>query len=537
MRIVITGPKASGKSSIGKLVADGLGIAFIETDRVLEEFYERRHGEALTCRQIYNSAGEQAFRELEKDAVEQAAQEDWCVIATGGSTLLDPDSRRLLRRDSIMVLITAPTDVLWKRMERIGLPKFYSGENGRQAFEDRLQTIIDVLTPYADIFVDTDELDAPQTAQRVLELLGDEIAVRSTSANTFGRTVRLTTFGESHGPAIGAILDGVPPGLELDESDIQKELDRRRPGQSGITTPRREPDKVRILSGVFEGKTTGAPIGLIIENTNQIPSHYDNIRDVFRPGHADFTFWSKYGHRDHRGGGRSSGRETSARVAGGAVARKVLAQRGVKIIAYALEVAGIRAQVVDYDQIERNPARCPDPEAAEKIVKAIQEARERGDSVGGIVQIEITGIPAGLGDPVFGKLDARLGGALLSLGAVKGVEFGMGFAAARMSGSQHNDQMADGTFLSNNAGGVLGGISTGQPVIARVVIKPTASVSVPQKTIDLSGENRIIRVEGRHDPCIVPRVIPVIENMAALVILDLWETQERIRGPLAESGQ
>lgn len=528
MRIVLTGPKCSGKSTIGRILGNELGIPLVETDAVIEEMYREQYGEALNCRGIYGKIGEQPFRELERRAVKRAVERDWVIISTGGGAMMDQQSRRRLRRDSILVLLTATPDALWQRMESLGLPSFYSGPNGRQVFEDRLRTLIDVIAPYADAVVETSG-SPEEDAAKLLDELSEELAVRMTSPDTLGETVRLTTFGESHGPAIGAILDGVPPGLPLDESDIQKQLDRRRPGQSGITTPRREPDKVRILSGVFEGKTTGAPIGMIIENTNQIPSHYDNIRDVFRPGHADFTFWSKYGHRDHRGGGRSSGRETSARVAGGAIARKILAERGVKIVAYALEIAGIRAQTVDYDQIERNPARCPDPEAADKMVEAITQAREKGDSVGGIVQLEVTGVPIGLGDPVFGKLDARLGGALFSLGAVKGVEFGAGFAAARMRGSEHNDQMRDGTFLSNNAGGMLGGISTGEPIIARAVIKPTASVSVAQQTIDLEGKNRVIQVEGRHDPCIVPRVIPVIENMAALVLLDMWETQERLR--------
>jgi len=353
--------------------------------------------------------------------------------------------------------------------------------------------------------------------------------VRCGAPNTFGEVVRVTTFGESHGVAIGCVLDGVPPGTPIDVDEIQRELDRRRPGQSALSTPRKERDRVRVVSGVFEGKATGAPICLMMMSEDQRPAAYEGLRDVFRPGHADFTFWKKYGIRDYRGGGRSSGRETAGRVAGGAIAKQMLRARGVAIHAYALEIAGIRAQTIDYSVIEQNPVRCPDPVAAERMAAAILKAKEEKDSVGGIVELRITGVPAGLGDPVFGKLDARLAAALLSIGATMGFEIGDGFATARRRGSENNDPMQDGRFLSNHAGGIVGGISNGNEIIVRVAIKPTSSIERPQRTMDIQGQNREIIVEGRHDPCIVPRVVPVVEAMSALVLLDAWEMQTRIR--------
>lgn len=533
MKIVITGPKGSGKSSIGRLLHERLDIPFVETDGELERLYAEKTGHRLTFREIYRELGEEGFRALEERAVECAAAREWCLVCTGGSTMLNPRSRRLLRRNAVLVFVHASPEVLWQRLQRGGLPPYLEGPDAKERFFTQIQTRLEVLAPFADVLVDTSAISTRKAADEVLLGIEEELAVRAGDPNTLGEVIRLTTFGESHGPALGAILDGVPPGVSLCEEDIQEQLDRRRPGQSALTTSRQEADRVRILSGVFEGKTTGAPIGLLVENMDQDSSKYEALREVFRPGHADFTFWHKYGLRDHRGGGRSSGRETAMRVAGGAVARKILAERGVRLVAYALEIGGIRAAQVDYDEIERNPARCPDARAAEAMAQAVMEARSRGDSVGGIVQLEVTGLPAGLGDPVFGKLDALLGRAVLSLGAVKGVEFGAGFAAAKMTGSRFNDAMCEGTFTSNNAGGVLGGISTGQDLVVRAAIKPTPSVSLPQQTSDTAGDNTTIAIEGRHDPCIVPRVIPVIESMAALVILDLWEIQNRLR-PNAE---
>lgn len=534
MKIVITGPKCAGKSAAGCLVAEQLGLPFVETDEVIESIHAERHGQSLSCREIWKSLGEDGFRAMEREAVAQVAEMDWCVISTGGATMLHPDSRRLLRRDSIIVLLTSPIDVLWPRMENLGLPPFFSGDDGKERFAERISRQDEAVLPIAHCVVDSSLGTREETASRVIDGIEREVALRASQPNTFGEVLRVTTFGESHGPAVGAVLDGVPPGIEISQDYIQKELDRRRPGQSAVVTPRDEPDRVHILSGVFEGKTTGTPIALVIYNRDQDSSKYDNLREVYRPGHADFTFWKKYGIRDHRGGGRSSGRETAARVAGGAVARMILEEMGIAVTAYALEVAGIRASVVDYDVIEHNPVRSPDPEAAVRMEKAILDARAGGDSVGGIVQLEVRGVPVGLGDPVFGKLESRLGAAILSLGAIKGIEFGDGFGAARMRGSEHNDEMRDGGFLTNHAGGVLGGISTGEPIIVRAAVKPTPSISGQQTTMDVNGENREIVIEGRHDPCIVPRVIPVIEAMAALVILDALYVQERIRASRGE---
>ncbi|MCX7847654.1 MAG: chorismate synthase [bacterium] len=349
------------------------------------------------------------------------------------------------------------------------------------------------------------------------------------AANSFGEVIRVTTFGESHGPAIGCVLDGVPPNIPISVEELQHELDRRRPGQSAVSTPRKERDQVRILSGIFEGRTTGAPICLVLMSEDQQPAAYEGLREVFRPGHADFTFWKKYGIRDHRGGGRSSGRETAGRVAAGAIARQILARRGVKIVASAIEIAGIRAETYDPRVIEQNVVRCADLVAARKMEAAILAAKASKDSVGGIIELRIDGVPPGLGDPVFGKLDARLASAILSIGATTGFEIGSGFQGARMRGSEHNDQMRDGKFLSNHAGGISGGISNGNEIVIRVAIKPTSSIERVQSTMDIHGANREIVIEGRHDPCIVPRVIPVVEAMAALVILDAWEIQDRLR--------
>ena len=367
-----------------------------------------------------------------------------------------------------------------------------------------------------------------ELAAQAADLINQEIVVRCHAANTYGDVVRLTTFGESHGKAIGCILEGIHPDIEISPEIIQAQMDRRKPGQSKVTSQRKEPDKVEILSGVFEGKSTGAPIALVIYNQDADSRKYDEIKDLFRPGHADWTFYKKYGRRDHRGGGRSSARETATRVAAGSIAMEILRQRGVEFHAYAVEIAGIEAKICDYSVIEENPVRCADPEAAKEMEEAILEARKNRDSVGGIIRLDITGVPPGLGDPVFAKLDARLTHALMTVGAFKGVEIGEGFGLTRLHGSESNDNMADGGFLSNHGGGITGGISTGQTIWLRIAVKPTASIASKQRTIDLEGKNREIEVGGRHDPCIVPRAVPVIENMAALVILDAWEIQRRV---------
>lgn len=348
--------------------------------------------------------------------------------------------------------------------------------------------------------------------------------------SSFGRLLTVTTFGESHGPAVGAVLDGVPPGLPLAEGDIQRELDRRRPGQSSVTTERAESDRVEILSGVFEGKTTGTPIALLIRNEGARSGDYQSLSEVLRPGHADWTYLAKYGLRDWRGGGRSSGRETAARVAAGAVAKALLARRGIEVRGYTLEIAGVRARTIDIAEIERNPVRCPDAAQAAVMVQRIEEARAAGDSVGGIAEVTVSGCPAGLGEPVFDKLEALLAHAVMSIGGVRAVEVGVGIEAARMRGSRFNDELAmeAGRVVTrtNNAGGIAGGISTGAAVIVRAAFRPPASISLPQASIDVRGEPVTVEVRGRHDPCIVPRAIPVLEAMAALVIADCLLAQD-----------
>ena len=345
------------------------------------------------------------------------------------------------------------------------------------------------------------------------------------SGNSFGNFFRITTFGESHGKAIGVVVDGVTPGVSISEKDIQRELDRRKPGQSEVTTSRRESDRVHIISGVFNGKTTGTPVAMILYNSDIRPKDYEEIRELFRPGHADFTFYKKYGLRDYRGGGRASGRETAARVAAGALARKLLLARGVTVSAYTLRAAGIECSTFDPDVIEKNPLRAPDLQAAKKMLEKIGALAKEGDSTGGIVECRIKGVKAGLGEPVFEKLDARLAAAMLSLGGVKGIEFGRGFGCVDMRGSEHNDWMDASGFLSNNAGGILGGISTGEEIVFRIAVKPTSSVSVPQRTIDIHGKEREIIVRGRHDPCICPRLVPVVEGMSCIVLEDEYKSQ------------
>jgi chorismate synthase len=350
--------------------------------------------------------------------------------------------------------------------------------------------------------------------------------------SVFGEFLTVATFGESHGAAVGVVVDGVPPGLALSPGDIQRELDRRRPGQSDVTSARREADRAELLSGVFEGRTTGAPVAIVIRNEEHRSSDYERFREAFRPGHADWTTQAKYGIRDWRGGGRSSGRETAARVAAGAVARAVLAGRGITLTGYALEIAGIRAERIDMAAVEANPVRSPDAGAARQMERAIAKAKDAGDSVGGVVEVIADGVPAGLGDPVFDKLEALLAHALMSVGAVRGVEVGAGFAAARMRGSAYNDELyaEAGRVRSrtNHAGGVIGGISTGERLVVRCAIRPPASIARPQRTVTERGDPVEIAVEGRHDPCIVPRAVPVLEAMVALVLADRLLAQRAI---------
>lgn len=344
-------------------------------------------------------------------------------------------------------------------------------------------------------------------------------------SSSFGKIFRLTTWGESHGPALGVVIDGVPAGIPLTVEDIQKDLDRRRVGQSKVTTPRGEKDAADILSGVFEDVTTGAPISIITYNKDADSSKYDNLREVFRPGHADYTYFKKYGHRDHRGGGRSSARETWGRVAAGVIAKKIIASVGIEVFAWAQEIGGIACETFDRDVIEQNIVRAADPVAAEKMIDAIMTAKAEKDSLGGIVEIHATGMPAGLGEPMYGKIDALVGQAMLSVPATKGVEIGRGFEQARMRGSESNDPfILEGDRVrigNNNAGGTLGGISTGEDVIVRVAIKPTSSIEREQDTVTKNLDPEKIIVYGRHDPSVVPRAVPVLEAMLANVLADL----------------
>jgi chorismate synthase len=340
------------------------------------------------------------------------------------------------------------------------------------------------------------------------------------SGNTFGTLFTVTTFGESHGPALGCIVDGCPPGLPLTEADLQADVERRRSGTSKYTSQRREPDQVRILSGVFEGRTTGTPIGLLVENTDQRSYDYEKIKDRFRPGHADYTYQQKYGFRDYRGGGRSSARETVMRVAAGAIARKWLAGQGVTIFGYLAQMGGLRLQLQDRAAIDQNPFFCAEPARVPELEAMIDALRRDGDSVGARVNVVATGVPVGLGEPVFDRLDADLAHAMMSINAVKGVEIGAGFASVEQRGSEHRDEMTPQGFLSNHAGGTLGGISSGQDLLVSMAIKPTSSIVKPGRSIDVTGAPVEIVTTGRHDPCVGIRAVPIAEAMLALVLAD-----------------
>ncbi|MBI1329678.1 MAG: chorismate synthase [Alphaproteobacteria bacterium] len=355
------------------------------------------------------------------------------------------------------------------------------------------------------------------------------------SYNTFGHLFRVTTFGESHGPALGCVVDGCPPGIALTEADIQADLDRRKPGQSKFVTQRREPDAVRILSGVFQDErmkqqvTTGTPIALLIENVDQRSKDYSDIRDKFRPGHADYTYWEKYGVRDYRGGGRQSARETAARVAAGAIARKILASlyKGVRVRGAMVQMGTqtIERKRWKWGAVAQNPFFCPDPGMINQWADYLEGIRKKGSSVGAVIEVVAEGIPAGLGAPIYGKLDADIAAAMMSINAVKGVEIGDGFAAAALTGEENADEMRKGAkgkpkFLANHAGGILGGISTGQPIVARFAVKPTSSILSPRKTVDVKGNETEIVTKGRHDPCVGIRAVPVGEAMLACVLAD-----------------
>ena len=341
------------------------------------------------------------------------------------------------------------------------------------------------------------------------------------SGNSFGRLFVVTGFGESHGPAIGCIVDGCPPGMDLTEADIQGDLDRRRPGMSRHTTQRRETDQVQILSGVFEGKTTGTPIGLIIHNTDQRSKDYAKIMDRFRPGHADYTYIQKYGVRDYRGGGRSSARETAMRVAAGAVAKKYLRDRcGIEVRGYLSQLGPIKAERLDWEEVPRNPFFCPDPDKVPEMEAYMDALRKEGESVGARINVVATGVPPGLGEPIFDRLDADIAHALMSINAAKGVEIGAGFDCVAQKGTRHRDEMTPEGFLGNQAGGVLGGISSGQDILASVAFKPTSSLRIPGRSVNVRGEAVEVVTEGRHDPCVGIRATPIAEAMLAMVLID-----------------
>ena len=344
------------------------------------------------------------------------------------------------------------------------------------------------------------------------------------SGSSFGKLFKITTWGESHGRGLGVVIEGCPAGLPIKESEIQLELNRRRTGQSKVTTTRKEGDQIQIMSGVFKGKTTGTPISLLVENEDADSSKYELIKDLYRPGHADYTYDMKYGFRDYRGGGRSSARETVGRVAAGAIAKKLLAREKIKIIGFTRQVGKHIAKNIDYREIENNIVRCPDNKIAEKMVNSIMRARKKGDSLGGVVEVIARGVPAGLGEPVFDRLDADLAKAVMSMPAVKGVEIGVGFQSAIMTGSECNDVfvMKNKKVMTatNNAGGILGGISNGMDIVIRLVVKPTSSINKAQDTVTQQGKKAEIRVEGRHDPCVAPRAVPIAEAMVAITLID-----------------
>jgi chorismate synthase len=340
------------------------------------------------------------------------------------------------------------------------------------------------------------------------------------AGNSLGQIFKITTFGESHGPCVGAVVDGCPPQISLSSEDFLRDMGRRRPGKQSFESPRKEKDQVEILSGVFEGLTTGTPITLLIRNRDADSRPYEILRRLFRPGHADYSYYKKYGHVDFRGGGRASARETAARVAAGVVAGKIITPAGIMVTAYTIELGGIRAVDINLDRMDDSPFYCPDPDASKQMEEVASRARKEGDSIGGIVEIRVTGCPAGLGEPVFDKLEADLAKAVMSVGAVKGIEVGAGFGAARLKGSENNDPIGPDGFLSNNSGGILGGISNGDDIVLRVAVKPIPSISMEQDTIEREGNPAKLKITGRHDATAIPRIIPVLEAMVRIVLAD-----------------
>ncbi len=350
------------------------------------------------------------------------------------------------------------------------------------------------------------------------------------AGNSFGQLFRITTFGESHGAGIGVVIDGCPPQIALSTDDFSWDMARRRPGERSLDSPRKEEDHVEILSGVFEGLTTGTPITLFIHNRDADSRPYEVLRQLFRPGHADYTYYKKYGHYDFRGGGRASARETAARVAAGVIARKILQPKGIRVTAYTLEMGGIRAASINLDLVEENPFYCPDPKAAKRMFEAAAKAREEGDSLGGVVEICAFGCPAGLGEPVFNKLEADLAKAVMSVGAVKGFEIGNGFEASKLKGSENNDAILPDGFSTNRSGGILGGISNGEEIVLRAAVKPIPSIAQEQDTIDRAGNPAKLKLRGRHDVSAIPRIIPVLEAMVCIVLADHYLRLQAAKG-------
>ena len=532
MRFVFIGPKASGKSFMGREFASRRGLEFFDVDAVIEEMYEAEAGEKLCFRDIYKKVGKDSFREYEAKAVLKLEERDWVVVSTGGSTFLEPKNRESLRKNSTVVMITGDNEVLWERISKEGTPAYLINEaDPKDAFFKRADMIKEIYTPFADFVVEGSVKTIDECVTEIENRVEDFMTLKMFAPSSFGDLVRVSTFGESHGKGVGVVLDGIRPGIEMNSEIIQTELDRRKPGQSKITTKRDESDTINILSGIYDGKTTGTPIAMVVYNKDQDSSKYDNLKNIFRPGHADFGFYKKFGVRDHRGGGRSSGRETVARVASGAVAKDILKKEyGIDITAYTMQIGKVKADAAnnDFSTIENNIIRTADPKAAKEMEKYIVDLMEEKDSVGGLVEVKIDGLPAGLGDPVFFKMDARLSQAVFSIGTIKGVEIGDGFAVASKSGKENNDPITSKGFETNNSGGILGGITNGDSIVLRAAVKPTPSISQEQKTVTKDGKDETITITGRHDPCIVPRIIPVIESMIALVVLDSISIQESI---------
>ncbi|UCD72147.1 MAG: chorismate synthase [Syntrophobacterales bacterium] len=524
MNLILIGFMGVGKTSVGERLAERLGCPLIDTDALIEEVY------SMTVAEIFEKYGEASFRKTEKAVVERVSKLRECVIATGGGVVLDRENIDRLKGHGLLIHLSLSPRAIYRRIGSEAKRPLLKTNNPRKILKALFQSREALYRAYSDFTVERNGMNVEETVERILEMVASCGAAGRFQhhlsrkgrimSNHFGERFRIVTFGESHGKAMGVVVDGIKPGFDFDVEAIQKELDRRRPGQSHLVSPREEDDRVEVLSGVFEGKTLGTPICLLIPNKGYDPKAYDSLRDLFRPGHAGYTTLKKYGIRDYRGGGRHSGRETVARVAAGALAKRELEKEGIQIIAYTKEIDGIMAQRIDFDEIQRNPLRCPDREASKRMETKVLSYKTQGDSIGGIVEVIAHNVPPGLGDPVFGKLDSEIARALMSIGAVKAVEIGDGFEAARMRGSEHNDQMDRHGFKTNHAGGILGGISTGQEIRARIAVKPTPSIEKEQDTIDIFGHERRISIRGRHDPCICPRIVPVAEAMMALVLYD-----------------